>query len=87
MNLLAEISMYPLRDDYLEQVDAFLELLNAQDAVEVKTNRMSTQLYGEYDVVLDVLREAMRIAHENDCEAAYVCKFIPGAPRSIGGYE
>ena len=87
MKLLAEISMYPLRDDYLERVDGFLELLNAQHAVEVGTNRMSTQLYGDYDAVLALIGEAMRAANQEGGDAAFVCKFIPGAPRSINGYE
>ena len=45
MNLVAEISMYPLQSDYIPPIDDFLAQLNAEPSVEVKTNRMSTQLY------------------------------------------
>lgn len=87
MKLVAEISMYPLRDDYLGRVEGFLELLNAQESVEVTTNRMSTRLYGDYDAVLDLLKEAMRASDGQSGDAVFVCKFIPGAPRSIEGYD
>lgn len=87
MNMVAEISMYPLRDDYVGPVDGFLALLNAQEAAEVKTNRTSTLLYGDYDAVLDLLKDAMRASHEQHGGAVFVCKLMPGAPRSINGYE
>ena len=45
MNLVAEISMYPLQSDYIPPIDDFLAQLNAERSVEVKTNRMTTQLY------------------------------------------
>ena len=44
MNIVAEISMYPLQSNYIPPIDHFLAQLNAEPSVEVKTNRMSTQL-------------------------------------------
>ena len=87
MNVLAEISMYPLREDHIPPIDDFLAALAAEGAVEVKTNRMSTQLYGEHDAVFDLLKEAVRQSKERHGSAAFVCKFLPGAVRSINGYE
>lgn len=87
MNILAEISMYPLRDDCIPPIDAFLAALAADGAVEVKTNRMSTQLYGDFDAVCDLLKKAMRQSQERHGSAAFVCKFLPGAQRRINGYE
>ena len=54
MNIVAEISMYPLQSDYIPPIDDFLAQLNAEPSVEVKTNRMSTQLFGDHDVVMDL---------------------------------
>ena len=87
MNLIAEISMYPLQDGYIEAIDAFLAQLNKQNAVEVKTNRMSTQLYGDYAEVMTLLGTAMADSHELHGKASFVVKFIPGADRTINGYE
>ena len=44
MNIVAEISMYPLPSDHIAPINDFLAQLNAEPSVEVKTNRMSTQL-------------------------------------------
>ena len=64
MNLVGEISMYPLQSDYIPPIDDFLAQLNAEPSVEVKTNRMSTQLYGDHDVVMDLLKRTTRISRE-----------------------
>ena len=88
MNTLVEITMYPLHDDHLQSIDAFLALLNAAPGVEVKTGRMSTLLYGEHATVMDLLKEAMAGAHvEDEATAAFVLKVIPGAPRTLNGYS
>lgn len=90
MNLLAEISMYPLDRDYIAPIDAFLEHLNARQdparPVEVQTGRMSTLLYGDYGAVMALLGDAMAAAQAEDASAVFVCKFIPGAARSVGEY-
>lgn len=87
MNTVVEVSMYPLRDEYLPAIDAFLAAVNAREDVEVKTNRMSTQLFGDHDTVMNLLSVATRQAHERFGTAVFVLKVIPGAPRTIGGYE
>lgn len=87
MKLLAEITMYPLHDEYIAPVDRFLERLNAGTNVEVKTNRMSTQLYGDYSDVMLLLTDAMQDSTLKDGKAAFVVKYLPGADRTIGIYE
>ena len=87
MNVLVEITLYPLQDDFLAPIDDFLASLNAQSAVEVKTRRMSTQLYGEYDAVMDLLRDAIKASQARHGSGAFVLKLIPGAARTIKGYQ
>ena len=87
MNIVAEISMYPLRSDYIPPIDDFLAQLNADPSVEVKTNRMSTQLYGDHETVMDLLKRTTRDSRERFGGVAFVCKLLPGAERTINGYE
>lgn len=88
MNLLVEITMYPLHDEHMQSIDDFLARLNAAQGVEVKTGRMSTLLYGEHGTVMDLLKEAMAASHAQDeASAAFVLKMIPGAPRTLNGYS
>ncbi len=87
MNAVAEVSMYPLRDDYVGAIDSYLATLNDDADIEVKTNRVSTQLYGDYDAVMDLLQRATRRAYEQFGTAVFVFKVIPGADRTVNGYE
>ena len=48
MKMTAELSVYPLREDFKTAVLGFIDgLLKGQDVVAV-TNSMSTQISGEY---------------------------------------
>jgi uncharacterized protein YqgV (UPF0045/DUF77 family) len=87
MNVVVEVSMYPLRNDYIAAIDEFLATLHSEGDVEVKTNRVSTQLFGEYDAVMDLLQLATRRAYEQSSTAVFVYKVIPGAGRTVNGYE
>lgn len=87
MKVLVEITMYPLRDDYLDAIDEFLESLRGADDVEVSTRRMSTLVYGDYDRVMDLLAQSMRASHDRHGTAAFVFKVIPGASRTLNGYD
>ena len=59
MQVSVDISLYPLHQDYIPQIDAFILLLNQEPAVQVVTNALSTQLYGEYETVMGLLGKAM----------------------------
>ena len=87
MKTVAEISMYPLRSDYTPPIDDFLAQLNAESSVEVKTNRMSTQLYGDHDTVMDLLKRTTRSSRDRFGDVAFVVKLLPGAEPVINGYD
>ena len=87
MKTVAEISMYPLRSDYIPPIDDFLAQLNAESSVEVKTNRMSTQLYGDHDTVMDLLKRTTRSSRDRFGDVAFVVKLLPGAEPVINGYD
>ena len=46
MQVSVDISLYPLHQGYIPQIDAFILLLNQEPEVKVITNVLSTQLYG-----------------------------------------
>ncbi|WP_043317474.1 YkoF family thiamine/hydroxymethylpyrimidine-binding protein [Microbulbifer sp. HZ11] len=78
MQLSVEISMYPLKDEYIPAIKDFIQRLNEQPQLQVISNTMSTQVFGEYDVVMDVLKAEMRKSWEQFGRAIFVCKFIDG---------
>ncbi|MBN8430736.1 MULTISPECIES: YkoF family thiamine/hydroxymethylpyrimidine-binding protein [Microbulbifer] len=78
MQLSVEISMYPLKDEYIPAIKDFIQRLNEQPQLQVISNTMSTQVFGDYDVVMDVLKAEMRKSWEQFGRAIFVCKFIDG---------
>lgn len=77
MEIAVEISMYPLSESYLAPIQGFIDSLRANPRLHVVTNTMSTQVLGEYDVVWDALREAMRGSLASGPRAVFVTKFLP----------
>ena len=60
MQATIEISMYPLTERYAESVIAFITELKQNPGIRVEVNGLSTQLFGEYDVLMKVLSAAIR---------------------------
>ena len=66
MIISVEISYYPLHgDDFIEPIKSFIDRLNMHPNIEAQTNGMSTQVFGEYDDVMKILQEEMRVSFEN----------------------
>lgn len=78
MKLTAEISCYPLQDNYLDPILWFIDRLDSYENIERKTNAMATQVCGEYGDVMAMLAIEMQAAHEKWGKAVFVCKFIGG---------
>ena len=78
MKLSVEISMYPLKDEYIPTIQDFIDRLNRHPGLRVITNTMSTQIFGDYDLLMDTLKKEMRESYEKHGRAIFVCKFIDG---------
>ena len=84
MKMTAELSVYPLREDFKTAVLGFIdELLKGQDVVAV-TNSMSTQISGEDDAVFSAIRQALRASFVKFGRQILVAKFIPEHFTDIG---
>lgn len=78
MKLSVEISKYPLKDEYLPAIQDFIDRLNTYADLKVITNTMSTQVFGDYDLVMDVMKKEIRQSYEQFGRSIFVCKFIEG---------
>jgi uncharacterized protein YqgV (UPF0045/DUF77 family) len=76
MELSVEISKYPLSENYIPAIKDFIERLQATEGLSVVGNTMSTQVFGDYDLVMDTLKDEMRRSYEQFGKAIFVCKFI-----------
>lgn len=77
MKLSVEISMYPFNADYIPPIKGFIDWLNQQGGVELKTVPTCTIMTGDYDRVMDLLREGLRYSYETYGKAVFVTKFLP----------
>ena len=55
MNTSVDISYYPLKEEFIPPIKDFIYRLNQYDTLTVKTNGMSTQIFGEYDEVMKAI--------------------------------
>jgi uncharacterized protein YqgV (UPF0045/DUF77 family) len=78
MKLTAELSLYPLQDEYIPIIQSFISQLQAQQDLTVVGNAMSTQLCGEFDRVMSVVGDLLKASTERYGKQVLVCKFIPG---------
>jgi uncharacterized protein YqgV (UPF0045/DUF77 family) len=47
-----EISYYPLNEEYKIPIKDFISRMKSYEILNVRTNTMSTQIFGEYDDVM-----------------------------------
>lgn len=80
MMLSVELSHYPLSGEYKAIIRELIAHLEAS-GLEVRPNRMSTHIFGEYQQVMDVLGETMKWSFETHGKAAFVAKFLEGDRR------
>lgn len=78
MKLTAELSLYPLQEDYISVIKDFIARCQQAPDVTVVGNAMSTQLCGDYDQVFTLVAETLRDSSERYGRQVLVCKFIPG---------
>ena len=76
MIVAVDISLYPLDEDFIPPIRDVIERLNAHDGIKVVTNPMSTQLRGEYAVVMDALRQEIETTFEQVPKAVFAIRIL-----------
>jgi uncharacterized protein YqgV (UPF0045/DUF77 family) len=78
MRSAVEISMYPLTGDYVPLIQAFIDRLNTHPDMTVRTNALSTQVWGPLDRVLAMLAVEIERAAAAASQLVFVMKVLPG---------
>lgn len=63
MNISVELTLSPLQDTYEGHIINFIKKLRAS-GLTVLENPLSTQVYGDYDKVMQVLQGEIKVAFE-----------------------
>lgn len=76
MNIAIDISLYPLHEDYEQPIIAFVQQLRKTSGLQVHTNQLTTQISGEYTLVMDTLRDAMGSTFQSGGKYSFVLKVV-----------
>lgn len=76
MQVAVDISLYPLDADFIPHIKDVIQRLSQHEGIEVEKNRMSTQLRGEFDVVMPVLAQEIGTTFKNVPKAVFVIKIL-----------
>ena len=63
MDISVELTLTPLQDDYEPVIISFIEKLRASGHT-IKENPLSTQIYGRYDQIMELLQTEIKEAFE-----------------------
>ena len=85
MDIGVEISLYPLRSEFTPVIRDFIARLGRAPQLRIETNSMSTQVFGGYEEVMEVLHREVRATLEalrgESHKAVFVMKLLgPLAP-------
>lgn len=76
MKIAVDISLYPLDKDFIPPIKNFIHRLNHYNSIEVITNNMSTQIIGEYEVIMSILNNEIRDTFEELPKAIFAVKIL-----------
>ncbi len=76
MQVAVDISLYPLDENFIPPIRDIIERLAAHEEIDVERNRMSTQLRGEFDVVMPILSREIRRTFEDVPKAVFAIRML-----------
>ena len=76
MQVAVDISLYPLDENFIPPIKSVIERLSQHEGVEVEYNRMSTQLRGDFDVVVPALTAEIRTTFVDVPKAVFAIKIL-----------
>lgn len=78
MKTSVDISLYPLNENYIPAIDDFIARVSNYEWVEVTKNDLSTQIFGEFNTVMEILTNELRHSWETHGSGVFVIKFLMG---------
>jgi uncharacterized protein YqgV (UPF0045/DUF77 family) len=76
MKIVADMSLYPLRDGPIPTIIEFIEDLQLQEGIEIVTNQLGTQLRGEFEAVTGAINQCMHKAILSSNTVVLVVKYL-----------
>jgi len=81
MQVSIEISLYPLNKEFIPLIDDFINRLKSYTNIEVRTNAMSTQLYGDFEDLIQILKNEVEKTFRKEINSVFNLKIVNGDSR------
>ena len=76
MNIVADLSLYPLKDGPIPDIIEFIGEMREQGGIQIVSNQLSTQLRGEFEAVTGAINHCMRKAMAAPNTVVLVVKYL-----------
>ena len=76
MKVAVDISLYPLDAEFSPPIKDVIDRLNTHDDLEIWTNAMSTQVIGDFDTVMDALKQEIGTTFDRIPKGVFVMKMF-----------
>ena len=76
MNIVADLSLYPLKDGPVPEIIKFIKEMREQDGIKIVTNQLSTQLRGNFEAVTGAVNHCMKMAMSAPNTVVLVVKYL-----------
>lgn len=81
-----EISMYPLHKNYKLLIIDFIKRLRSYPQIKIITNGMSTQLFGSYELLMNMLNTEMGMAFKDNKSIVFNIKIVNSDLKEIPNF-
>ena len=76
MNIAVDISLYPLDNNFIPPIKDLIKRLQENESIEVYTNPMSTQVRGEYEIVMRIIQKEIKKTFLESSKAVFAIKVL-----------
>jgi len=76
MEISVDISMYPLQKEFEAPILAFIDMLEREKSIELVRNELSTQVHGDYKIIMALLEKEMFSVFTDIPDSIFVLKFV-----------
>lgn len=78
MRATLEVSLYPLNNNYLTIIQAFIDRMQAYEALQLEVNSSSTRISGELSVLVSAYEMEISRIWELYGQSVFVTKWLMG---------
>ena len=76
MEISVDISLYPLKDEYIDPIIKFIAAVEKNSSIKVVKNSLSTQVFGEYKTVMSIIEDEIFNVFDELPDSVIVLKMV-----------